>query len=70
MSYREILNESIVIVLSGLFLAYPISLFVIYVSIDVFELPTLLATTINTAFLTIVGIIRVFTIRLFIEKQK
>ena len=70
MKHREILNESIVIVLSGLFLAYPISLFVIYVCIDVFELPTLLATTINTAFLTIVAIIRVFTIRLFIEKQK
>jgi len=70
MKHREILNESIVIVLSGLFLAYPISLFVIYVCIDVFELPTLLATTINTAFLTIVAIIRVFTIRLFIEKNK
>ena len=70
MKRKEILKEALAIVFSGLILAYPISLVVIYICIDLLKTSTVLATTINTTLLTLVAIIRVFFIRFYTEKNK
>tara|TARA_R100001244_G_scaffold686_1_gene1367 strand:+ start:1137 stop:1376 length:240 start_codon:yes stop_codon:yes gene_type:complete len=70
MKRKQILKEALTIVFSGLILAYPISLVVIYICIDVLNTSTVLATTINTTILTLVAIIRVFFIRVYTEKNK
>ena len=67
---KQIAKESITIVLSGLLLAYPISIVVIYLCIDVIGMPSVFATSLNTVVLTVVAFIRVFFIRVYTEKQK
>ena len=67
---KQIAKESITIVLSGLLLAYPISIVVIYLCIDVIGMPSVFATSLNTFVLTVVAFIRVFFIRVYTEKQK
>ncbi len=70
MDKKQIAKESITIVLSGLLLAYPISIVVIYLCIDVIGMPSVFATSLNTFVLTVVAFIRVFFIRVYTEKQK
>lgn len=53
--------------LSGLLLAYPISIVVIYLCIDVIGMPSVFATSLNTFVLTVVAFIRVF---LFVSIQR
>jgi len=67
---KSIFYESLAIVFSGLLLAYPVSIAVIYLCIDVFEQSSFIASTVNTAVLTVVAIIRVFFIRLYNENKK
>ena len=67
---KQIAKESITIVLSGLLLAYPISIVVIYLCIDVIGMQSVFATSLNTFVLTVVAFIRVFFIRVYTEKQK
>jgi len=70
MDKKHIAKESMTIVLSGLLLAYPISVAVIYLCIDVIGMPSVLATSLNTFVLTVIAFIRVFLIRVYTEKQK
>jgi len=67
---KSIFYESLTIVFTGLLLAYPVSVVVIYLCIDVFEQSSFIASTINVAVLTVVAIIRVFLIRLYNENKK
>jgi uncharacterized membrane protein len=67
---KNIFYESLAIVFSGLLLAYPVSVAVIYLCIDIFEQSSFIASTINTAVLTIIAIVRVFLIRLYSENKK
>jgi len=67
---RKIMNESLKIVITGLISAYPISLFVIFLCIDVFQYSSVITSTINTFVLTLVAVIRVYFIRLHTEKNK
>jgi uncharacterized membrane protein YqjE len=67
---KSIFYESLTIVFTGLLLAYPVSVVVIYLCIDVFEQSSFMASTINVAVLTVVAIIRVFLIRLYNENKK
>ena len=70
MDKKHIAKESLAIVLSGLLLAYPISVAVIYLCIDVIGMSSVLATSLNTFVLTVVAFMRVFFIRFYTEKQK
>ncbi len=70
MDKKQIAKESMTIVLSGLLLAYPISVVVIYLCIDVIGMPSVFATSLNTFVLTVVAFIRVFFIRVYTEKHK
>ena len=67
---KNIFYESLTIVFTGLLLAYPVSVIVIYLCIDVFKQSSFIASTINVIVLTIVAIIRVFLIRLYNENKK
>ena len=67
---KSIFYESLTIVFTGLLLAYPVSVVVIYLCIDVFEKSSFVASTINVAILTVVAVIRVFLIRLYSENKK
>lgn len=67
---RKIMNESLKIVITGLISAYPISLLVIFLCIDVFQYSSVITSTINTFVLTLVAVIRVYFIRLHTEKNK
>ena len=66
----KIIRESLVNVSTGLVVNYPLSLLVLYLLLDVFEIQdTFWVGTIVTAVLTITAFIRVFWIRSYYENR-
>ena len=68
---KEVFKETLVIVFSGLVLNYPLNIVVIWLLVDLFSLTNaILIATLSSIIFTIVSIIRVYFVRLKMEKRK
>lgn len=63
------LRETFVTVFTGLIINWPISLGFLYLCIDVMELSTLMTSVVVTIGMTLVALLRVFTIRMYYEND-
>ena len=64
---RKALKETFVTVFTGLVINWPISLGFLYLCIDILELSTLSTSIVVTIGMTLVALLRVFTIRMYYE---
>ncbi len=64
----EAIKETFVTVFTGLIINWPISLGFLYLCIDVMELSTLWTSIVVTIAMTLVALLRVFTIRMYYSK--
>ena len=65
----EAIKETFVTVFTGLIINWPISLGFLYLCIDVMELSTLLTSIVVTIAMTLVALLRVYTIRMHFTKD-
>ena len=65
---KEAIKETFVTVFTGLIINWPISLGFLYLCIDVMELSTLWTSIVVTIAMTLVALLRVFTIRMYYMK--
>ena len=65
---KEAIKETFVTVFTGLIINWPISLGFLYLCIDVMELSTLWTSIVVTIAMTLVALLRVFTIRMYFMK--
>ena len=65
----EAIKETLVTVFTGLVVNWPISLGFLYLCIDILELSTLSTSIVVTIGMTIVALLRVFTIRMHYSKD-
>ena len=65
----EALKETLVTVFTGLAVNWPISLGFLYLCIDIMKLSTLLTSIVVTIAMTVVALLRVFTIRMYYSKD-
>tara|TARA_B100000131_G_scaffold103451_1_gene100468 strand:+ start:2129 stop:2344 length:216 start_codon:yes stop_codon:yes gene_type:complete len=63
------LRETFVTVFTGLIINWPISLGFLYLCIDVMKLNTLMTSVVVTIGMTLVALLRVFTIRMYYEND-
>ena len=63
------IKETSVTVFTGLVINWPISLGFLYLCIDVMQLSTLMTSVVITVGMTIVSLLRVFTIRMHYSKD-
>jgi len=63
------IKETLVTVFTGLVINWPVSLGFLYLCIDIMELSTLLTSIVITIGMTIVALLRVFTIRMYYSKD-
>jgi len=63
------IKETFVTVFTGLVINWPVSLGFLYLCIDIMELSTLLTSIVITIGMTIVALLRVFTIRMYYSKD-
>ena len=63
------IKETSVTVFTGLVINWPISLGFLYLCIDVMQLSTLMTSVVITVGMTIVALLRVFTIRMHYSKD-
>ena len=66
---KKAMKESAITVFSGMMINWPISVIFLYVFIDVMELDILLASIYMTIGFTVVALIRVYVIRMIMEKR-
>ena len=64
---RKAARETFVTVFTGLIINWPISLGFLYLCIDILELSTLSTSIVVTIGMTLVALLRVFTIRMYYE---
>ena len=64
---RKAVKETLVTVFTGLVINWPISLGFLYLCIDILELSTLATSIVITIGMTIVALLRVYTIRMYYE---
>ena len=64
---RKAARETFVTVFTGLIINWPISLGFLYLCIDILELSTLSRSIVVTIGMTLVALLRVFTIRMYYE---
>ena len=64
---RKAAKETLVTVFTGLVINWPISLGFLYLCIDILELSTLSTSIVVTVGMTLVALLRVFTIRMYYE---
>ena len=64
---KEAIKETFVTVFSGLVLNWPLSLGFLYLCFDILELSTLSTSIVVTVGMTLVALLRVFTIRMYYE---
>jgi len=64
---KKALKETFVTVFTGLVINWPISLGFLYLCIDIMELSTLSTSIVMTIGMTLVALLRVFTIRMYYE---
>ena len=65
----EAIKETLVTVFTGLVVNWPISLGFLYLCIDILELSTLSTSIVVTIGMTVVALLRVFTIRMHYSKD-
>ena len=65
----EAIKETLVTVFTGLVVNWPISLGFLYLCIDILELSTLSTSIVITIGMTIVALLRVYTIRMHYSKD-
>ena len=65
----EALKETLVTVFTGLVVNWPISLGFLYLCIDILELSTLSTSIVVTLGMTVVALLRVYTIRMHYSKD-
>ena len=65
----EALKETLVTVFTGLVVNWPISLGFLYLCIDILELSTLSTSIVVTIGMTVVALLRVYTIRMHYSKD-
>ena len=65
----EALKETLVTVFTGLVVNWPISLGFLYLCIDILELSTLSTSIVVTIGMTVVALLRVYTIRMHFSKD-
>ena len=65
----EAIKETLVTVFTGLVVNWPISLGFLYLCIDILELSTLNTSIVITIGMTVVALLRVYTIRLHYSKD-
>ena len=65
----EAIKETLVTVFTGLVVNWPISLGFLYLCIDIMELSTLLTSIVVTIGMTVVALLRVYTIRMHYSKD-
>ena len=63
------IKETLVTVFTGLVINWPVSLGFLYLCIDIMELSTLLTSIVVTIAMTVVALLRVFTIRMHYSKD-
>ena len=64
---RKAAKETLVTVFTGLVINWPISLGFLYLCIDILELSTLATSIVITIGMTIVALLRVYTLRMYYE---
>jgi len=65
----EAIKETLVTVFTGLVVNWPISLGFLYLCIDILELSTLSTSIVVTIGMTVVALLRVYTIRMHYSKN-
>ena len=65
---KEAIKETLVTVFTGLVVNWPISLGFLYLCIDILELSTLSTSIVVTLGMTVVALLRVYTIRMHYSK--
>jgi len=65
---RKAWKETCVTVFTGLVINWPISLGFLYLCIDILKLETLTTSIVMTIGMTLVALLRVFTIRMYYEE--
>ena len=65
----EAIKETLVTVFTGLVVNWPISLGFLYLCIDILELSTLSTSIVVTLGMTVVALLRVYTIRMHYSKD-
>ena len=65
---RKAWKETCVTVFTGLVINWPISLGFLYLCIDILKLQTLATSIVMTVGMTLVALLRVFTIRMYYEE--
>jgi Na+-transporting NADH:ubiquinone oxidoreductase subunit NqrD len=63
------IKETLVTVFTGLIINWPISLGFLYLCIDILDLSTLMTSIVITIGMTVVALLRVFTIRMHYSKD-
>ena len=66
---KEAIKETLVTVFTGLVVNWPISLGFLYLCIDILELSTLSTSIVVTLGMTVVALLRVYTIRMHYSKN-
>ena len=66
---KEAIKETLVTVFTGLVVNWPISLGFLYLCIDILELSTLSTSIVVTIGMTVVALLRVYTIRMHYSKD-
>ena len=66
---KEAIKETLVTVFTGLVVNWPISLGFLYLCIDILELSTLSTSIVVTTGMTVVALLRVYTIRMHYSKD-
>ena len=66
---KEAIKETLVTVFTGLIINWPISLGFLYLCIDILELSTLSTSIVVTIGMTVVALLRVYTIRMHYSKN-
>ena len=66
---KEAIKETLVTVFTGLVVNWPISLGFLYLCIDILELSTLSTSIVVTLGMTVVALLRVYTIRMHYSKD-
>jgi Na+-transporting NADH:ubiquinone oxidoreductase subunit NqrD len=66
---KKAVKETLVTVFTGLIINWPISLGFLYLCIDILDLSTLNTSIVITIGMTVVALLRVFTIRMHYSKD-
>ena len=67
---KQAMRETLITVLSGTFVNWPVSLAFLYICLDLLELSTFWTSIVVTGAVMMVSLVRVFTIRMYYIKEE